>query len=116
MFEYELIFHVKDTASFEEFLSTPKRLFPYILQFGKTFHIIADNAPFMEELDSCCTALLHWFSYLYVFNVGCSPEVTPAFLFIQHTILGVVDDLSTKSVPLKMFLKQLGKVVSSSDV
>ncbi len=69
----------------------------------------------MEELDSCCAALLHLFCYLYVFNVGYSPEVTPAFLFIQHAILGVVDDLSMKNVPLKMFLKQLEKVVTSSD-
>lgn len=98
-----------------EVLSTPKRLFPYIIQAGKTFHVISDSIPFLE-FNSCSDALLHLFCFLYVFNVGYSPEVTPAFLFIQHAVLGVIDDPSSKCYQLKMFLKQLEKFVNCSDV
>jgi hypothetical protein len=95
----------------ETVLSTPKRLFPYILQVGESFHIIFDNIPLMQ-LNCCSSALLHLFCFLYVFNVGYSPEVTPALLFIQHYVLEVVDDISSKCQSLKIFLKQLKQFVS----
>lgn len=81
--------------SIETVLSTPGRLFQFILQVGETFHIIADNSPFME-LNSCSVTLLHLFCSLYIFNVGYSPEVNPSFLFIEYSVLEVVDDVSSR--------------------
>ena len=92
----------------EQIISNPRRLFSYILQLGESFHIIADGQPFME-VENCSSALLSMFCFLYVFDVGYSPEVMPAFLFIQSCILEVSDGKSSKCQNLQIFLKQFKK-------
>ena len=109
----------EDTASMAEAIKKPKRLYPYILQIGDSFTIIARGKPFMSAQNSA-DALLNLFCLHYVFNTQNSPEVKPSFLLIQSEVMGLKDSDTASCKNLAIFLKHLelyrkDEVLSESD-
>jgi hypothetical protein len=75
----------EDTAGMVDSIKKPKRVYPYILQIGDSFTIIAEGKPFVTAKSSS-EALLSLFSLQYAFNLEYSTEVRPFFLLTQSEV------------------------------
>ena len=94
-----------------QLLVKPKRLFPFIVSIGDTFHIIADRQPLVSPKNSA-EALIDLLCVYYVFNIKYSPEVKPALLLLQTHLLGIEDGETKRSKTLGIFMKMFQNIAS----
>ena len=98
---------VQESENLLEAIGTPNRTTPFIVQCGKSFHVVVDKEPTWLFNDDPASAFLALLSAYYVFHINYSEKVLPTLKFAQTYLLKKPDSNSQNCARVRNFLSLL---------